>query len=202
MDENVINILIADDTQIGLEGLRAMLKTANDIRLVGETDSIFSIPKLIREHSPDLLIMDLKWDTNESIGWIKIREIKDKYPELKVIAVTAYEALIPNAHKAGADEVLTKNFTIDELIGIIHDLVSNQSFSKSNNIDIKFLEVLTPKELEVLNLLKKGLSDKEITSVLSIKLNTVKNHVKSILQKLGVENRRKAVIKAEEQHII
>ena len=108
MDKNLITVLIADDTQIALEGLRSILKTADDIQLVGETDSIFSVPRLVREHSPDVLIMDLKWDTDESLGWIKIREIKDKYPELKIIAVTAYEALIPLARKAGADEVLTK----------------------------------------------------------------------------------------------
>src|SRR3990170_1563135 len=123
MQEQPITVLIADDTEVARDGLRAMLRTADHIQVVGETDSIFSVSRLIQELSPDVLLLDLKWYSDRSVGWIKIREVKEIDPEIKIIAITAYEELIPDARKAGADEVLTKNFRREELLDLIKSVM-------------------------------------------------------------------------------
>ena len=203
MQEQPITVLIADDTEVARDGLRAMLRTADHIQVVGETDSIFSVSRLIQELSPDVLLLDLKWYSDRSVGWIKIREVKEIDPEIKIIAITAYEELIPDARKAGADEVLTKNFRREELLDLIKSvMVRKVSRHPEDYYEEPKVEMLTPREVEVLRLLEKGLTDKEISRALGIEVNTTKNHVKSILQKLGAENRRKAVVRAQEMNLI
>jgi DNA-binding NarL/FixJ family response regulator len=204
MEENLIRVLIADDTAIGLEGIKSILRTAEkEIRVIGETDSIVSVTRLVRELSPDILIIDLRWYGDESAGWIKIREVKEQDPNQKVIAVTAYEKLIPDARKSGADEVITKNFRREDLINLIRELAARDTSRKPESVNLApTQDLLSPREIEVLELLATGLSDKEIADALNISVNTVKNHDKSILQKLHVENRFKAVIKAREYGIL
>ena len=204
MEENLIRVLIADDTAIGLEGIKSILRTAEkEIRVIGETDSIVSVTRLVRELSPDILIIDLRWYGDESAGWIKISEVKEQDPNQKVIAVTAYEKLIPDARKSGADEVITKNFRREDLINLIRELAARDTSRKPESVNLApTQDLLSPREIEVLELLATGLSDKEIADALNISVNTVKNHDKSILQKLHVENRFKAVIKAREYGIL
>jgi DNA-binding NarL/FixJ family response regulator len=203
MKKNTISVVIADDTQVAREGLRAMLETARDIQIIGEADSAYSVPRLVQELSPDILIMDLKWENDQTAGWVKIREIKEKGPEPRIIALTAYEHLIPDARRSGADEVLTKNFRREALIDLVREVASRETSRQPENIGIpRVEETLTKREIEVLELLDKGLSDKEISEALHIQVNTAKNHVKSILQKLDSENRRKAVIRAKELKLL
>jgi len=137
MEENLIRVLIADDTAIGLEGIKSILRTAEkEIRVIGETDSIVSVTRLVRELSPDILIIDLRWYGDESAGWIKIREVKEQDPNQKVIAVTAYEKLIPDARKSGADEVITKNFRREDLINLIRELAARDTSRKPESVNL------------------------------------------------------------------
>jgi len=203
MENKKTRVLIAEDTEIGRRGLRDMFETADDILLVGETDSVHSIPRLIQELSPDVLLMDLKWYDDDSAGWIKIREIKRETPEIKVIAITAYPNLKAEAWKAGADQVITKNLRRDDLLDLIRTVSLRKTSSQyEDSSPREHQSQLSPRELEVVILLDKGLSDKEISKALNIEVNTVKNHVKSILQKLNCENRRKASTKAREFGLI
>lgn len=199
----MITVLIAEDTEIGRRGLRDMLETAEDISIVGETESVFSIVSLIEELSPDLLLMDLKFIDDESTGWIKIREIKESNLETKIIAITAHPNLMSDAWNAGADQVITKQLKRVELLDLIRTVVARKVIRKPEKLSSKRKQDrLSPREYEVLTLLDKGLSDKEISEALYIEINTTKNHVKSILQKLNVTNRRKASIKAREEGIL
>ena len=203
MERKKTRVLIAEDTEIGRRGLRDMFETAADILLVGETDSVHSVPRLIQELSPDVLLMDLKWYDDESAGWIKIREIKRETPGIKIIAITAYPNLTSEAWKAGADQVITKNLRRDELLELIRTVsLRKESIQYDDPVPRGYQDQLSPREMEVLTLLDKGLSDKEISKALNIEVNTAKNHVKSILQKLNSENRRKASAKARELGII
>jgi DNA-binding NarL/FixJ family response regulator len=203
MTKRTTRVLIAEDTEIGRRGLRDMFETADDILPVGETDSVHSIPRLIKELSPDVLLMDLKWYDDESAGWIKISEIKREIPGIKIIAITAYPHLIAQALKSGADQVVTKNLKRDDLLELIRTVSLRRT-------PVQYAEPtprgpqdqISPRELEVLILLDKGFSDKEISKALNIELNTAKNHVKSILQKLNSESRGKASSKARELGII
>ena len=203
MADRRISVLIADDTSVAREGLRAMLETGEDIQVVGETDSVFSILRLVQELSPDILIIDLKWYGDESAGWIKIREVKKESPEIKIIGQTAYESLIVEARKAGADEVVTKQIRRNELLDLIRNVFARKIFTQSEDFNIHTkANHLSPRELEVINLMAKGLSDKEISGALNIKSITAKNHVKNIMQKLGATNRTQAVAKAQEAKLL
>ena len=173
-----------------------------DVRIVGETDTVFSIPRLVEQLSPDVLLMDLKWHGDESAGWIKIREIKESNYAVKIIAQTAYEALIPDARYAGADEVITKSIRREELLDLIRNVAARKVGRQPESLTMIKKDTLSLREIEVLKLLDKGLSDKEIANAIGIEANTVKNHVKNILQKLNAPNRRTASIKARDKGLL
>jgi DNA-binding NarL/FixJ family response regulator len=203
MKKNLITVLIADDTQIAREGLKSIFQTADDLHVVGEAEEAYTVVEKVQKYSPDILIMDLKWGDDETAGWSTIRDVKKKFPEIKIVAITAYGNLIADARKNGADEVITKQFHREEFINLIRDVAAREKAAQIEiPIAIQKPEPLTEREQEVLRLLDKGVSDKEISLALHIKVNTAKNHVKNILQKMNVENRRKAVIRARELGII
>jgi DNA-binding NarL/FixJ family response regulator len=200
METKRITVLVAEDTDVGRIGLRNMLLTAKDIQIVGETNSVYAVSRLIKELSPDLLLMDLRWYDDDAAGWIQIREVKRENPEVKVIAITAYPNLITDAWKAGADQVVSKNLRLEELLELVRTVSArNVSLPAEDKGVHGFQDQLSPRELEVLGLLAQGLTDKEISTALGIQVNTTKNHVKNILQKLNASNRRKAVVIAREK---
>jgi DNA-binding NarL/FixJ family response regulator len=200
METKRIKVLVAEDTDVGRIGLRNMVATARDIQIVGETNSVYAVNRLTKELSPDLLLIDLKWYDDDAAGWIQIREVKRENPELKVIAITAYPNLIAEAWKAGADQVVGKNLRLEELLEAIRTVSSQNIPSPTKaNISPGFQDQLSPRELEVLELIDKGLSDKEISVALQLQVNTTKNHVRSILQKLQAMDRRKAVLIARDK---
>ena len=201
MQRKRIRVLIADDHEIARRGLKDMFETAEDILLVGETDAVHSVPRLILQFSPDVLLIDLKWVDDESAGWMKISEIRREYPGLKIVAITAHPNLTSDAWKAGADQVVTKSLRREDLLELIRT-VSVRNGIRQPEAPRDLFDQLSRREMEVLQLIDKGYSDKEISKVLNIRVNTTKNHVKNILQKLGAENRRKACIKAKELGIL
>lgn len=201
MDAKQITILLADDTLIGRSGIRVVLETADDIEIIGEVEkNAHETLRKVKNLSPDIVLMDLKWFGDETAGWTAIKEIKSTHPGVKVIAVTAYEHLIKDARLAGADAALTKDFTLEQLLSLIRELAARkESFTVPiSPTGSTLLDDLTPREQEVLNLLPKGSSDKEIAKILTIAENTVKNHVSSILSKLDAKNRTQAVSIARE----
>jgi DNA-binding NarL/FixJ family response regulator len=203
MEMKQITVLVAEDTDVGRIGLRNMLATAKDIQIVGETNSVYAVNRLIKELSPDLLLMDLRWYDDDTAGKVQIRELKRENPELKVIAITAYPNLIADAWKAGADQVVSKNLRLEELLELVRTVSVRNLPSQAEDMSSHgFQDQLSPREFEVLTLVAQGLSDKEISAVLGIRPNTTKNHVKNILQKLSASNRRKAVVIAREKRIL
>jgi DNA-binding NarL/FixJ family response regulator len=180
-----------------------MFETAKDIELVGETDSVHAVPRMILQFSPDVLLMDLKWVDDESAGWKKISEIRRENPALKIIAITAHPNLTSDAWAAGADQVVTKSLRREDLLELIRTVaLRNVGFQLEDAVSRTHPSQLSHREIEVLQLIDKGFSDKEISKALNIQVNTTKNHVKNIRQKLNAENRRKASIKARELGII
>src|SRR5687767_2168425 len=153
MEQKKIRVLVAEDTEIGRRGLRDMFDTGDDIVLVGETDSVHAVPRLIQELSPTVLLMDLKWFDDESAGWIKIREIKKHNPTLKVIAITAYPNLTSDAWKAGADQVVTKSLRREELLELIRTVSLRKSLLfPEDSLSRNHQDQLSPREVEVVTL--------------------------------------------------
>ena len=196
-----IKVLLADDTLIAREGWKKILETAKDIEVIGEAKTAAETQRKEKELGPHILLMDLKWFGDETAGWTAIREIKQEY-KVKIIAVTAYENLIRDARLAGADSALLKTFTREELLDEIREQASKPESAVPPLALSSLQSLITDRELQVLELLGKGHRDKEIATLLSIAPTTAKNHVKSILEKLGAKNRTQAVSLAREMGLL
>lgn len=184
-----ISVLIADDHLINREGLKKILEIEEDIKIVGEALTAQESVQKARDLRPDIVLMDLKWWTDEGAGTRAILEIKRIVPETKIIAITAYDDLAPGARKVGAAGVLPRGFSRSELIEMIRAVHSLESFDAAPSAGME----LTEREMEILVLLARGLSDLEIAENLIIAPNTARNHVASIISKLGASNRANAV---------
>ncbi len=196
-----ITVMIADDTEIAREGLRRILETSKEIRIIGEATTSIEAARMAIELKPQVVIMDLKWFGDENAGWRVIREIKMSSPDIRVIAMTAYKNLIKNARLAGADVGLLKMFSSTELIQLI------ESISQSDiNMSVAPIEsiksTLTNREIDVLRRVAEGLTDNEISNFLGISTTTVKNQIGSILSKLGAVNRTHAIRIAHELKLL
>jgi len=202
--EKRITILVADDDLIAREGLKRIIETTEDLVIIGEEKTAHAIPRRILELSPDILVIDLKWYGDDTAGTSAIREVKRISPETRILAVTGHPDLIEDARRAGADAAVTKNFTVDTLLSLLRDLHATQNdFSPSTPpVADSASEKLTGRELEVLELVAKGYSDKQIGPMLGIAENTVKNHVRQILAKLNAQNRTHAASRAREQGLL
>ncbi len=197
-----IRIVIADDWEMTRMGLKVALDTAEDIEVVGEVGNAQETPRIVSKLNPDVLLMDLKWFGDETAGSAAIREVRAISPKVKILALTAYEGLIANSRKAGADAAIIKNYTREGLIALIRELAAREKSFPSLVDNPIPSEKLTEREIQVLELLAVGKKDKEIAQTLSIAISTAKNHVKSILGKLGVRNRLEAVNQARKMSLI
>lgn len=194
-----IKIFLADDTLIAREGWKRILETVDDIDVVGESQTAAETVEKIREQKPDVVLMDLLWYGDELAGWGAIHEIKQEHgARVRIIAITAYDHLIRDARRAGADSALLKTFTREQLLNEVYTQAARPKTSLITSTFMLSNESLTNRELEVLQLLAEGHRDKEIAMMLTIAPTTAKNHVKSILEKLNAKNRTQAVSVARE----
>jgi two-component system, NarL family, response regulator len=203
--ENKIRLLIADDTPIAREGLRRLLADAKEIVIVGEASTIYEVLGLAAQLIPDIILLDLKWHGDETAGIAAIEYLRQNAPQSKVIAMTVYDQLIPRARAAGCSLALTKDFTQDELLAHIHGVYQAKSLPSGlgqTSAEQPLIEPLSARELEVLQLMAEGLTDREISDRLIITEHTAKNHVANILGKLGASNRTQAVVSAVRKGIL
>lgn len=198
-----IRVLLADDTLIAREGWKKILETASDIDIVGEAETAAMAVEKVNELKPDVLLMDLLWFGDDTAGWRAIREIKQKYgANIRVIAITAYERLIADARRMEADSVLEKTFTREQLLNEIQVQANRPKDTIVTPAHLSAQESLTNRELQVLQLIEEGHSDKEIAKMLGIAPTTAKNHARNILEKLNAKNRTHAVSLAREMGLL
>ncbi len=207
-----INILIVDDHSLFREGLHRILKDS-DIKNIFEASNGEEAIITAESIKPDIILMDYHMPDMNGVEATRI--ILEKDPEIIVVLLTVNEEdeAIAEALNAGAQGYLNKNMRSTEIINSLRNLLQGKiSLAKSLNRNIidnirrenlnkiltseeeqKNHHGITFREREVLILLAKGLSNKELGDVLSISENTVKNHVRSILEKLEVKSRSHAV---------
>jgi DNA-binding NarL/FixJ family response regulator len=208
-----IRVLLVDDDDLMRAGLRSVLSSDETIEVVGEAgDGCVALGE-IRKLRPDLVLMDIRMPELDGIS--ATREVLSAEPDVKVVVLTTFEEddYIFEALSAGASGFLLKRTKPEELIAAIHTVAEGDSLLSPSvtrrvidrmatqpvvGLSGARLEELTPREREVLELVARGLSNREIADEFVIEESTVKTHVKRILMKLGLRDRVQAVIFAYE----
>ncbi len=203
-----MKVLICDDQSIVRDGLAMLLKLEPDISVIGTADDGARVVEMVEKEQPDLVLMDLKMPIMNGVE--ATRQIRTKHPEVKVLVLTTFDndEWVLDAIQAGASGYLLKDTPRNELVKAIRGTVTGRTYVDPS-IAGKVLErvsshqtqpatlitsKLTDREIEVLRLMAKGLTNKDISDRLFLSEGTVRNHVSSILEKLGVSDRTQAVV--------
>jgi two-component system NarL family response regulator len=203
---NPIRVLVADDHFVVRIGLRAVIEPEPDMTVVAEADTGEKAVRLFGEHHPDVTLMDLRMP--HMTGVEATRAIRRESPEARVIVLTTYDGDedIFRALNAGARAYLLKDMPREELLDVIRGVHAGQRRIPPA-IGARLAEAmprseLTQRELEVLGLVVKGLTNRKIGHALSITEGTVKIHMNNILSKMGVDDRTQAATTAVRRGII
>jgi len=201
-----IRVLVADDHFVVRMGLLGVVNTEPDMEVVGEAADGAQVVELFWKLNPDLVLMDLRMPVKDGIA--ATREIKTSHPNARILMLTTYDGDtdIHRAIQAGAQGYVLKNSTGDKLIPALRAVAAGEKWIPkevaTRLASRKMFEELTPRELEVLQQMARGLANKEIADVLGISEHTVKDHLKSIMGKLRVADRTEAVTVALQRGII
>lgn len=206
-----IRIVIVDDHNMVRKGLAVLLDEFEDLEVVGEAGDGELAVDVCREKKPDVVLMDMIMPRMD--GVTATRAIREAVPSAQVIALTSFsdETNVQAALKAGAVGYLMKNISGDDLANAIRRAHEGQSTLSPEAAQVLIKATTRPpmlghdlseREREVLALMKEGLNNREIGERLVISSSTVKNHVSSILSKLGTISRTQAVALAIEQKLL
>ena len=207
VDERLpIRVLAADDHPMVRAGLAAVIDAEPDMELVGEAATGREALELCRQHRPDVILMDLRMPGMD--GLAATRAILGEFPGARIVMLTTYDGDedIHRALEAGAKGYLLKDMLRTEVLNTIRAVHRGQK-AIPPVVAARLAEYvpriqLSGRELEVLELVAKGLSNKEIARVIGRAEETVKVHLKNIFDKLGVEDRTEAVTTALQRGII
>ncbi|NLP14724.1 MAG: response regulator transcription factor [Clostridium sp.] len=198
---NKISVMIVDDQPIVRDGLELILSLSDEIEVLCAASNGEEAVELCEKHQPDIILMDIRMPVMDGVKATKV--IKERYPKVKIIVFTTFndDNFIFEALKNGASSYLLKDVESEELINtirIIHlggtmlqNSVAARLVNKMNELSEQksSIDNLTQREREISKLVAEGLSNKEIASKLFITEGTVKNHISSILSKLGLSHR-------------
>jgi DNA-binding NarL/FixJ family response regulator len=217
--DEVIRVLIADDQALFRRGLYVVIGTEEHIEVVAEAEDGEAAIAKAEELAPDVVLMDVRMPRVNGIE--AARRIRDTLPSTRILMLTVsdeeddlYEAI-----KAGANGYLLKEISVEEVAGAIHAVMQGQSLispsmaskllTEFNSLARQAAEkeqlpapVLTARELEVLKLVARGMSNRDVADELYISENTVKNHVRNILEKLHLHSRMEAVMYAVRKRLL
>ena len=201
-----IRILIADDHSVVREGLVSLVKRKSDMTVVAEASNGREAVDLWKEHHPDVALLDLRMPELDGVGAIK--EIREVDPNAHILVLTTFDGDedIYRAIKAGAKGYLLKDTAREALMDSIRRVHSGETCIPptlaAKLADRVSGEALSAREIEVLQRIAAGKSNKEIGAKLFISEGTVKTHVKSIFSKLEVVSRTEAVATATRRGLI
>jgi DNA-binding NarL/FixJ family response regulator len=201
-----IRVMTVDDHALIREGVAALIANQKDVRLVGEASNGREAIEQFRSHRPDVTLMDLQMP--EMNGIDALIAIRSEFPDARIIVLTTYagDALCKRAMTAGAQAYILKGNVRKDLLDTIRAVRAGKKILHAE-VAIEIAshaadDALSAREIEVLSLIAAGNSNKLVADQLAISEDTVKGHVKSILSKLGVNDRTHAVTAALKRGII
>ena len=206
MSDNTIRIMVIDDQAVVRQGFVALINTVADMSVIAEGTNGQQAIELYRLHRPDITLMDLRMP---QLGGVEaIVAIRKEFPDARLIVLTTFDGDedIYRSLQAGAQGYLLKDMFFNELeeavrkvhagLRRIPNVVADRLAERMGSSD------LTGRELEVLEQIVKGKSNKEIASVLRISEATVKSHINNLLSKLGVSDRTNAATAAIQRGLV
>jgi DNA-binding NarL/FixJ family response regulator len=217
-DQDRLRVLIADDHAVFRRGLEMVLDDESDIEVVGEAGDGHEALEKAQSLMPDVVLMDVRMPRRSGIQ--ATREIKELLPHVKILMLTISdeEEDLYESVKAGASGYLLKEISTEEVaeaVRSVHDGLSRISPAMASKLLSEFASMskkqervripppkLTGRETDVLKLVAKGLGNRDIAEALYISENTVKNHIRNILDKLQLHSRMEAVIYAVREKIL
>jgi two-component system NarL family response regulator len=203
---NLIRILIVDDHPVVRAGLTSMLGTQAQLSIVGSASSGEAAMVILQQHDVDVVLLDLRMPGMSGVE--TLLAIKRAGYRARVIILTSFETDedIYRAVQAGAQGYLLKDTSLKEMVEAIQTVHSAKRYIPreiaSRLAERMMRSDLTARELEILKMLSKGLTNKQIGHALGISDNTVKNHVNSIIEKLEVSDRTEAATTAIQRGLI
>lgn len=210
-----VTVLIADDQTLFREGIKDVLSAEKWLDVVAEAADGVEAVALAKKFKPDVVLMDIKLPRLDGIAATK--QIRQAVPEVNVLMLSSFEdeAHVLDAIQAGANGYLSKMLPAAELVNSIKTFTSEglmipqqlmgkllHGLRKMGNGSMPSQATLTKTEIKVIDLLGKGLSNKELAKTLDCSVKTIKNHLNSAFHKLGVSSRTEAVVKAIEKGLI
>jgi len=216
---NPIKILLVDDQPLFREGLRTLLSVHSDFEVVGEAGNGQEAINLVRSTGASVVLMDLQMPILDGVA--ATRRLHDEQPDCRVIVLTTFDddELVFDGLRAGAVGYLLKDAPSEKLAEAIRVAARGETFlqpsvaakvvaefarltRKGVEASNSFSESLSERELEILRLIARGASNREIAATLFLAEGTVKNHVTNILGKLAARDRTQAAIKAKDRGLI
>ncbi len=204
-----IRIMIVDDHEMMRLGLRTAFEPETDLAVVGEASNGAEALAKIATLDPQLVLMDVRM---EKMGGIEAcREIKSRYPHVRILMLTSYtdEDAVISSMLAGASGYLLKHLSRPELLRSIRLVASGQTLIDANATQQALDRIsqtpgweLTEREREVLTLIARGYTNKQIADALTVTEKTARNHVSHILEKLGLSRRSEAAVFAVENKLV
>jgi DNA-binding NarL/FixJ family response regulator len=201
-----IRILVAEDHLVARVGVTTIVNMQPDMTVVAEASNGQQAVELYRQHAPDVALLDMRMPILDGVAAAKA--IRAEFPGARMIALTTYggDEDIRRALAAGVQAYLTKDVLHDELLKAIRAVHAGQTYLPSAVAAALAAQMprpdLSAREVQVLELIVAGQANKQIAYSLGIAEHTVKNHVKNILSKLGVQDRTQAATAAIQRGII
>ena len=197
-----IKVLLADDHQILREGLRAMLEKEYNIEVLGEAADGREALSLIREKTPDVIVMDI---TMPGLNGVEAtRQIRSEFPQIKVVALSMHDdkRFVLNMLKAGASAYLLKDGGFKEVVKAVNAVMANKTYLSPDVTDVVLTDylknlnlqeasvfaLLSPREREVLQLIAEGKTTVQIADVMHVSAKTIETHRHHIMQKLQISS--------------
>lgn len=190
----MIRIVIAEDHQALIDGIKLSLEFENDIQVIGEANDGEALIELVRRKLPNVVITDIRMPKCDGISATKI--IKAEFPSIQVVGFSMFDQpeAIEQMKEAGASGYIMKNSSLSKVVEAIRTVAKNQPFFDPNIISDKDCDtneeiVLSKREKEIVMLIGEGKTSIEISEILTIGKSTVDTHRKNILKKLNIHGK-------------